>query len=112
MKRLGKLFMLSAALILSIAIFAGCTTTVTEKVYVENISPEIESVSFRPSDWGAVGEAVEITLNASDPAGDRDLLSYLCKVYRNVNGSWVYDRRESIWIRSWVFVLSCGVLGI
>ena len=36
MKRLGKLFMLSAALILSIAIFAGCTTTVTEKVYVEN----------------------------------------------------------------------------
>ncbi len=64
----------------------------TKKVYVENISPEIESVSFRPSDWGAVGEAVEITLNASDPAGDRDLLSYLCKVYRNVNGSWVYDR--------------------
>lgn len=36
MKRYGKIFMLSIVLILSAAILAGCTTTVTEKVYVEN----------------------------------------------------------------------------
>lgn len=36
MKRYGKLFMLSIILILSTVLLAGCTTTLTETVYVEN----------------------------------------------------------------------------